>query len=72
MDNIALTLYKHPESALNNEEWQEGPQRVLLPLLLHSTLSAAAAPSADSSSEAVIHSIPLQFQPQHQKRKAPT
>ena len=31
----------------------------------------AAAPSTDSSPEAVIHSVPLQFQPQRRKGKAP-
>ena len=30
-----------------------------------------AAPSTDSSPEAVIHSVPLQFQPQRRKGKAP-
>ena len=71
MDEVALTPYNSPESAFNFEGWQEAPQRGLPPLLPRSPPSVAAAPSADSSPEAVIHSVPLQFQPQRRKGKAP-
>ena len=70
MNYVALTPYNHPEPAFNFEEWQEAPQRGLLLLLPHSPPSVAAAPSTDSSLEAVIHSVTLQFQPQHHKGKA--
>ena len=71
MAEVALTAYNHPESAFNFKGWQEAPQRELLSLLLHSAPWVAAGPSTDSSSETVIHSVPLQFQPQGCKGKAP-
>ena len=70
MDDVALTLYNRPESAFNFEGWQEQPQRVLRSLLPRSPPQATAAPSTDSSPEVVIHSAPLQFQPQRRKGKA--
>ena len=60
-DDVARTPYNRPESAFNFEGWQETPQRGLLLLLLHTLPSVAAALSTDSSSEAVIHSVGLQF-----------
>ena len=63
MDDVALTPYNRPECAFNFEGWQEAPQRGLLSLLRRSPPSVAAAPSTESSPEAVIHSIPLHFQP---------
>ena len=69
MDDVALTPYNPPESAFNFEAWQEAPQRGLPSLLPNSPPSVAAAPSTDSSSEAVIHSVPLQFQPQRRNGK---
>ena len=63
IDDVALMPYKCPESAFNFEGWQEGPQSVLPSLLPHSSLSAAATPSAESNPEAVIHCVPPQFQP---------
>ena len=71
MDDVALTPYNSLESAFNFEGWQEAPQRGLLSALSHSPPSVAAAPSTDSSPEAVIHSVPLQLQPQRRKGKAP-
>ena len=71
MDDVTLTPYNRPESAFNFEEWQEAPQRGLPLLLPYSLPSVAAAPSTASSPEAVIHSVPLQFQPQRHKRKDP-
>ena len=71
MDDVALTLYNRPESAFNFEGWQEAPQHRLPSLLRRSPPSVVAAPSTDSSPETVIHSVPLQFQPQHRKGKAP-
>ena len=71
MDDVALTLYNRPEPAFNFEGCQEALQRGLPLLLPHSTTSVAAAPSTDSSPEAVIYSGPLQFQPQRRKDKAP-
>ena len=71
MDDVALTLYNRPESAFNFEGWQEAPHCGLLSLLPCSLLQVTPAPSTDSSSQAVIHSIPLQFQPQRRKGKAP-
>ena len=71
MNNVALTPYNRPESAFNFEGWQEAPQRGLPSLLPHSLPLVTAAPSTDSSPEAVIYSVPLQFQPQRRKGKAP-
>ena len=71
MDDVALTPYNRPDSAFNFEGWQEAPQRGLPSLLPRSPPSGAAAPSADSSPETVIPSVPLQFQPQRRKGKAP-
>ena len=71
MHNVALTPYNRPESAFNFEGWQEAPQRRLPSLLPRSPLSVVAAPSSDSSPEALIHSVPLLFQPQRRKGKAP-
>ena len=71
MDDVALTPYNCPNSAFNFEGWQEAPQCGLPSLLPRSPPSVAAAPSTDSSLEAVIHSVPLQFQPQRRKGKAP-
>ena len=63
MDYVALTLYNRPESAFNFERWQEALERGLLQLLPRSPSQGTAAPAADSSSAAVIHSVPLQFPP---------
>ena len=71
MDDVALTPYNPPDSAFNFEGWQEAPQRGPLSLLPRSPPLVTAAPSNDSSPEAVIHSVPLQFQPQRRKGKAP-
>ena len=71
MDDVALTPYNRPESAFYFEGWQEAPQCGLPSLLPRSPPSMAAAPSTDSSPEAVIHSVPLRFQPQRGKSKAP-
>ena len=71
MDDVALTPYNRPESAFNFEGWQESPQRGLPSLLPHSPPSVAAAPSTDSSPEAVIHNVPLQFQLPRRKGQAP-
>ena len=71
MGDVALTPYNRPESAFNFEGWQEALQRGLPPLLPRSPPSVAAASSSDSSPEAVIHSVQLQFQPQRRKGKAP-
>ena len=68
---MALTPYNRSESAFNFEGWQELPQCRLLSLLLRSPPLEAAALSTDSSPEAVIHSIPLQFQFQRSKGKVP-
>ena len=70
-DDVALTPYNPPESAFNFEGWQEAPQRGLPSLLPSSPPSVAAALSTDSSLEAVIPSLPLQFQLQCGKGKAP-
>ena len=70
MNDVVLTPCNHPESTFNFEGWQEALQRGLLLLLPHSTPQAPAAPSTDGSLEAVIYSVPLQFQPQHWKGKA--
>ena len=71
MDDVALTLHNGPESAFNFEGWQEAPERGLSQLLPYSPAQATATPSTDSSPEAAIHSVPLQFQPQRCKGKAP-
>ena len=71
MEDVALTPYNRPKSAFNFEGWQEAPQCGLQSLPLRSPPSMAAAPSTDSSPEAVIHNVPLQFQPQCRKGKAP-
>ena len=71
MDDVALTPYNRPESAFNFEGWQEEPQCGLPSLLPRVPPSVAAAPSTDSRPEAVIHSVPLQFQPQGRKGEAP-
>ena len=71
MDDVALTLYNRPDSAFNFEGWPEAPQCGLPSLLPRLPPSVAAAPSTDSSPEAVIHSVRLQFQPQRRKGKAP-
>ena len=71
IDDIALTPYNRTESAFNFEGWQEAPQRGLPPLLPRSPPSVAAAPTTNSSPEPVIYSVPLQFQPQRRKGKAP-
>ena len=71
MDNVALTPYNRHESGFNFEGWHEVPQRGLPSLHLGSPRSVAAATSTDSIPEAVIHSVPQQFQPQRCKGKAP-
>ena len=71
MNDMVLTPYNRPESAFNFEGWQKALQRGLPSLLPHSPPSVAAATSTDSSPEAVIYSVPLQFQPQRRKGKAP-
>ena len=71
MDDVALIPYNPPGSAFHFEEWQEAPERGLPSLLPCSPPSLAAAPSTDSSLEAVIHSVPLQIEPQRRKGKAP-
>ena len=71
MDNVALIPCNRPESAFNFEGWQEVPECGLPQLLPRSPQQATAAPSTDSSLEAVIHSVPLLFQPQRHKRQAP-
>ena len=71
MDNVAVTPYNRPGSAFNFEGWQEAPQCRLPSLLPRSPPSVAAAPSTNSGLEAVIHCVPLQFQPQRRKGKAP-
>ena len=71
MDDVALTRYNRPESAFYFEGLQEVPQCGLLSLLPHSPPSIVAAISTDSSPEAVMQSVPLQFQPQSWKGKAP-
>ena len=71
MDDVALTPYNCPDSAFYFEWRQEAPQRVLSSLLPHPLPSVAAAPSTDSSPEAVIHSVQVQFQPPCCKGKAP-
>ena len=71
MDDVALTPYNRRDSAFNFEGWQGAPQRGLPSLLQRSPPSVAAAPSTASSPEAVIRSVPLQFQPQRRKGQAP-
>ena len=63
MDYVALTPYNHPESAFNFEGWQEEPWYALPSLLLRYLLQAANALSTQSSPRAVLHSVPLQFEP---------
>ena len=72
MDNVILTRYNRPESGFNFQGWQEEPQHGLQSLLPHSPTQATAAPCTDSSSKPVLHSVPLQFQEQYQRGKAPT
>ena len=71
MGDVALMPYNCPESAFNFKGWQEEPQGGLLQLLSCFPLQATTAPPTDSSLEAVMDSVPLQFQPQHRKGKAP-
>ena len=71
IDDVALTSYNRPESAFNFQGWQEAPQRGLPSLIPRSPLSVATAPSTDRSPKAVIHSVPLQFERQRLKGKAP-
>ena len=67
--DVVLTPYNCPESAFNFETWQE-PRQCRLPLLLlPSPPQATTAPSTNSSPEAVIHSVPLEGQPQPHKGK---
>ena len=68
--DVELIPYTRPDSAFNFEGWQEAPQRGLPSLLPRSPSSVAAAPSTESSPEAVIYSVPLHFQPRHRKGKA--
>ena len=63
MDNVALTRYNPPESAFNFEGWQEAQECGLQQFVPRSSPQATDAPSTDSSPEAVIHSVPLEFQP---------
>ena len=71
MDYMALIPCNRPESAFNFKGWQEAPQHGLPSLVPHSPPTGAAGPSTDSSPEAVIHSVPLQFQAERRKGKAP-
>ena len=71
MDDVALIHYNRLGSAFNFKGWQEALQRGLPQLLPRSPPQVTAAPSTDSSTEAVIHGIPLQFQPRRHKGKAP-
>lgn len=72
MDDAALTPYR-PESSFNFEGWDEQAQRALPPLLPCSPVPAATVVSTDSNPEAIIHSVPLQFQPQRKgKGRVPT
>src|SRR5205807_5938550 len=70
MDEDALALYQRPPSAFNFEGWQTG-QPELPQLLPRSPIAPAAAPSTDSDPDTILHSAPLQFNPQR-KGKAPT
>ena len=70
MYNVVLTPCNRLESAFNFEAWQEGPQRALSQLLPFSLPQATPAPFTNSSPKAVIHSVPLQVQPQCRKGKA--
>ena len=67
MDDVVLTPYHSSESAFKFEGWQQEPQSELLHLLLHSPQYTTTAPSTASSPEAVIYSVPLQFQLQYHK-----
>ena len=71
IEDEALTPYNRPESAFHFEGWQEAAQRGLPSLLPRSPPSVAAAPSTASIPEVVIHSVPLQSQPQRRKGNAP-
>ena len=64
IDDLSHTPDHDTEWAFNFEGWHEEPLRELLQLLPHSLLQITAAPLTDSSPEVVIHSVPLQFQPQ--------
>ena len=61
MDDVAVTCYNHPGSAFTEEGWQEELQHELQQLLSHSLPTATDASSTDSSPEAVIHKVLLQF-----------
>ena len=67
---MALTAYNRSESAFNLEGWQETPECGLPRLLPRSPTQATTAPSTNSSPEAVICSILLQFQLQRYRGKA--
>ena len=71
MNDVVFTPYNQPESTFNFEGWQEALQCGLPLLFSHSPPQATSTPTTDSSPEAVIHSMPLQFQPQRYKGKAP-
>ena len=71
IDEVALISYNCSESAFNFEAWQETSLCGLPSLPLYFPPQATAAPSTDSSPKAVIHSVPLQFQPQRCKGKTP-
>ena len=71
MDSVALTPYHRPESAFNLEALQEVLLCRLPQLLLYSPSQTTAATSTVSSLEAIIHSMPVQIQPQRGKEKAP-
>ena len=70
MDNVALIHYNRPELAFTFEQKQEELHCELLQSLQHFLPEATAALSTNSSLEAVIYSILLQFQPQHHQVKA--
>ena len=70
-NNVALTPYNRPESAFNFEGCEDQPHRGLASLLLCSLLEEAETPSTDSSLEAVITRLQLQFQPQRRNSQPP-
>ena len=70
MYDVVLTPYNRPALAFNFAGWQEALQRGLPSLLPRSPTSVVATPFTDSSPEAVIDCVPLQFQPQCRKGKA--